>query len=335
MVAAFAAPGPRLAHADDAPVAVRLEYVAEDGCPNEEAFLAEVSTRTNRLVVAADDSPAILIKAHLRKGGEQLAFRGTLVFVRRASEAARDVEGASCQEVAEALAVVVAMTLDPDRGRPRRVTPPPKPVPSAPPSAEPLPPAAPPLIPIVLAPAPRLEPEPRPRSFFAATSLGAGVTSAMAPWPAWYGEIALELRHPTSTPAARASFSYAGRSSYETQEGSSDFRWLGTRVEACFWALALAPDFAVEPWIGFEAGAIGTTGRTANGSASHWRGWAAPDATLRMRWIVAEPVALSLAAGGVIPLVRDSFYLQSSGQTVFRPPGVGVRAGIEASLHFW
>lgn len=122
----------------------RLEYTASDGCEDEPAFVARVATRGGTFSPDSGD----VLSVSLQKTAD--GYRGTLrVRSHGAESAPREVHGATCDEIADALAVVTAIELRPDEA--------PGPIPSAetaesapPPKVEapkppPRPPARPPL----------------------------------------------------------------------------------------------------------------------------------------------------------------------------------------------
>ncbi len=114
-----------------AQAAVGLAYEAPDGCPSEREFVDAVVTRGADFEGAATNGVHRVMVVALRKQGD--GFAG--VFQMRDGEAAtnkREVQGASCSEVVDALAVVTAIALRPEIATP-----------AAPPAS-----AAPPAVPL-------------------------------------------------------------------------------------------------------------------------------------------------------------------------------------------
>jgi hypothetical protein len=92
------------------PVAVRIAYAAASECPGGDQFATSVAARGRIVVAGAVDSPSamrITIVA-VPTGG----YRGTLQ-MGPFDEGKREVRGGSCQEVADALAVVTVSSLGP------------------------------------------------------------------------------------------------------------------------------------------------------------------------------------------------------------------------------
>jgi len=125
---------------------VQLAYAAPDGCPSESDFRAAVTERGGRFDEASAPGSARGLRVSIVR--DDPGFHGSLQSsIAESSSAVREVHGASCQEVVDALAVVSALAL---RGEDQ----PPSPAAAAKPipaPAVPQPPAA--------APAPPVEPE--------------------------------------------------------------------------------------------------------------------------------------------------------------------------------
>ncbi|MDP9033363.1 MAG: hypothetical protein M3O50_01030 [Myxococcota bacterium] len=92
------------------PEPVRVAYSAAEGCPRGEEFAASVLTRGRNVTAVNDDSSAtVRIAIATEPGG---GYRGTL-HMASSDRAAREVRGATCREVADALAVVTVSSLAP------------------------------------------------------------------------------------------------------------------------------------------------------------------------------------------------------------------------------
>jgi hypothetical protein len=109
-----------------------LAYRAPTGCPTEADFLTQVAARGGRF--RAEDERTFDVSVELRGGN----FSGSL---RVGESEPREVSGASCAEVADALAVVTALALQPSAAVPAEPAASPAPVVSPPaPPAPPEPP---------------------------------------------------------------------------------------------------------------------------------------------------------------------------------------------------
>jgi hypothetical protein len=156
---------------------VLIAVDAPNGCLTAPAFFERVRRRTTRLREATPGEPArrfsLTIEEKERVSGKLLTENTD------GTTALREVEGASCQEVADALALVVAVTLDPlaDLSSASDENPPPLPRSSPAPGAPtPWPPPR--------APSPASRPKPRPHfqhELAAEATLAAGLVDAPLP----------------------------------------------------------------------------------------------------------------------------------------------------------
>jgi hypothetical protein len=118
--------------------AVQLEYTAVDGCATEASFRAAVTERGGQFDVArSPDSPE---KLQVSIERAERGFRGSLQsWSGGSSSSVRELHGASCQEVLDALAVVGALALRAGDRAASAPTPPAEPKPETIPVAIPAP----------------------------------------------------------------------------------------------------------------------------------------------------------------------------------------------------
>jgi hypothetical protein len=90
------------------PLAVKLEFRADDTCPNEQDFVQRLSSRAHvRLVETAE---ALRLRVSLAAAGP--TARGELSAGAESTTNAREVEARSCDEVADALALIAALVIE-------------------------------------------------------------------------------------------------------------------------------------------------------------------------------------------------------------------------------
>ena len=123
---------------------IRIEYAAPSQCPDQASFLDEVRERTTRWHPETGPAPVrrFVIEVTPREGG----MRGRLALTDIAGvSAVREVDGATCSDVVEALALMTALAIDPHASiAPIRKAPPPPPPAELPPPPPPAPPRPPP-----------------------------------------------------------------------------------------------------------------------------------------------------------------------------------------------
>ncbi len=98
---------------------VRVAYVAAAGCPPGPDFAAAVAVRGRNVLAVDDDSPSVIrvaIAAEPNRG-----YRGTLR-MGSSDEGAREVHGATCRDVVDALALVAVSSLGPAEALPASPT---------------------------------------------------------------------------------------------------------------------------------------------------------------------------------------------------------------------
>jgi hypothetical protein len=92
---------------------VTLHYLGDPGCPNETEFVDEVTARVRRTVQWSKAGAAVQMVVIIRQAGDHAS--GTLEVVQRSTEPTRrEFTAGSCAEVGSALALVAALTLDPN-----------------------------------------------------------------------------------------------------------------------------------------------------------------------------------------------------------------------------
>jgi len=96
----------------DAP-AFRVRYIAAEGCPSADVFSHEILARTSLAHAATGAERAVRFQVRLSTADDK--SRGELAIQEiDGSVSARSVDGQSCGEVVSALALIAALTMDPD-----------------------------------------------------------------------------------------------------------------------------------------------------------------------------------------------------------------------------
>lgn len=309
-------------------------YRASEGCPPGAEFLSKLA-----------DGRA---KARLAGAGDHIDFVVTLLSsagqtvgrlerqTNGGAVAIRELRDARCDRVADALALSLALALDPTL----TVT-----EPSAPQAAE-APPAAAEVAPApvpVVTPAASLNAPQRASAGAASAALLARISPPASRWflgadggllsgltvlPMPMGQLFADVDHALPAVSADASFRFAvlgGLGSTSTNIGSIG-RWvLAARAETCpvRWGSAR---FGVRPCVAFEVGATGASlaGRDAA------RGWLAPGAELRASFALLPRLRLEAGAGAVLPLSRNELFAGSV--PLYRDAIIGFRGSLGVSF---
>jgi hypothetical protein len=297
---------------------VQLSYAATATCPSESDFLDMVAADGGRLVRSLDAAPARSFSVQVTGG-----HPATGKLVTRESgggDAVRELDGADCDDVARAIALVVAMSVDAPYALPplplAAETPPVAPEPATG-AAAPLPPvpglaASTPGNDALLEPdevrreAPRA-PHGRRIDFSAEGTLGTGTRPSISPGLAVYLEWLNESPKLLS-PSIRAGFQL------DKEQAWTDLiavqRVVG-RLDACALRAVVSQPwsddaFSLEPCLRIDVGNVNV--RTwANGSEVEEHAlWFAPAGILRLRYLT-RGLFFELEGGVVVPLVRERF----------------------------
>ena len=313
---AFVAPwraSAQTAAADTASEAViyALEYDAPAECPDEGELVARVKRRSQRASRVASGAPV-----SVRITVSDSPPRGILHYAESGVEAQREVEGADCDEVVTALALVLALLLDPD-GEAASVKPPPRvqPRPSAPERR---------LSPVEPAPAsPRL-------TLGVRGGAARGVADGFVPYIGVSGG-ALFGSGGLLAPSVRLDVLFA-RGTADNSSGTAELELFVARAAVC--AVAL-PDAIASPraCATFDGGRLAAQGARVSTPRSAAVAWYGPGAQLGLGVSPMQRLTLSAEAGATVTLVRDSFFFQPEDE-VHRIPSIASYLGLALETSF-
>lgn len=349
-VAAFAEESaPASSETESARVALlHLIYEAPSGCPDRDAFIALVSSHTERAGWVQDPvagEAALAVQVVASAGG----YVGELAIQRPwQPPSRRSFEEATCAEVVAALALVTALTVDPSAHEPAAPgsAPPSTPAGEIPvkPSPRPRPPLPAPPPRRTGSPAPRLvlgspiERSSRPADLDVTLGAALGATWGPAPealvavGPA--AEVTARLvrqwRLGLSVAPAIASTGFIGRAIEE-----ASFRWLAGRVAACS-TYDFSRRFRAGPCVRSDLGALSVAARDPDVTPVETRPrlWASvgPGATLSY----SSVATLSLRGSLLSPLTLDRFFVRPKepGEWSFEPSLLGGSVELTAGVRF-
>jgi hypothetical protein len=138
---------------------------------------------------------------------------------------------------------------------------------------------------------------------------------------------------PSIAPTVRLSAARSVDRTVKTEDGrEAELTWTAARLEGCVvFPFSLVE---LEPCAGAEGGILhgeGTTGVVEPKRAD--RAWWAALAGGRMRFLPAELLTVELGAGALVPLRRDEFFLQQD-TPVHQPPAVAAFFGFGLGVRF-
>jgi hypothetical protein len=288
-------------------VAYHIEFEAKPGCSSREAFVHELTSRTDkaRAAVPEEEGPTITVKLLDNDG----AIAGQLVLLEQnGNETRRGVAGQSCDETVAALALIAAVLVDPELVHGKD-----------PPPARSVDPARP--------------KQARPSGMRFAAAGGATLESAVSPNLSF--GVFLELSAEYELVATRSvAFGIGAHRAWSetlsTDDGDADFTWTAARGWFCPVSLPNQGIFAFAPCVAVEAGQLHAEGSNTLDEQEHNVFWLAAAPMIRLE---LRPVrALSIFADGlfVIPLTEESTFRFDPATPVFTTPAVGwaAQAGV-------
>jgi hypothetical protein len=316
------------------PEQVQLDYVSGAGCPNKALFVNEVKARIRRPVawVAMNGAFSIIVSLNETQGEAV----GRLELARGGAEATRrEFTAASCQEVGSALALVVALALDPnartDPLPPTELTEPLPPEENAPAPA-PLPPSPPTAVEAAAAPrpspaSPKVAPRP-PLRYAVWFGPAAGVDGGYAPEPLVTVGVSLGARvtlGSSFSPALQLTPLWGRTGSTGPAAEFGTFAWSMARLEACPVDFQLAKSLRLVPCLAGELGRLSARGRGSElyEATAVDRFWGAAGVTVALHlnlgsWFVRG------SGEAIFPATRDEFLLRDPDRSVHRASAIGL-----------
>jgi hypothetical protein len=297
-----------------------VKWQLSEGCPTEQ----ELTDKTEQLLghpLGKTDQPAA-ISAEVAKQADE-RWRVDLSMTRGDEETHRRIEGESCQAVADAAAVAIALALKPpEQGS--AAEPAPSEQAPAEPSERPPPPVRTP--PSRRAVRPRAGKGPaRPVT----THLRlAGLADAFTfPGVAFGGSLALAVVVRKRWRVELVGLLAPGQTFDAAAPAKITFGLSGGGVRGCYEPIQASVTLAA--CIGFEAASVTATGSGAGvAGESQSVAWLGPNAGLLLLWPVLGPVSLAVLAESAAPLVRRRFSILGLSDEVHRWPVATFRGGI-------
>jgi hypothetical protein len=297
---------------------VALRWTAPEGCPAGARVIAEV----DRLLGEHGARPPRPLEVTAEvSAGDAGALRVHLEIEGDPGRRTRDLSAASCDALADAAALILAMTIDPAAVTAAPPPPPPPPSPAPPPPSPPPPPPA---------PAPSL----RPRFHLAAwaradlgslpgVSFAAGGTAALA-----LGALRVEL----GAGAAPARTQLATHPAASGATAGGEISLIAGSAGLCYGVL---PEGRLElsPCAAVELGRLHATGFGVTTPGEGNALWSAARLGARLAFWPMSRAAVVLRAEAAVPFARPAFVLEGLG-TVHRPGPVAGRLGGELEWRF-
>ena len=225
----------------------------------------------------------------------------------------REIDAKDCNEAVDALALVVALVVNPRAGTPE--APPTASVETEPPPPPPAPPASAPIAPAPVAPTPpagSATPGPvRDDALWTfRAGLGAWAIGAIAPEPLFGGRASAEMLNlgpGVFAPSFRTSFGYATHAGFVVDGGTAHFGYAGTSLEICPVRFPAGGSILFRPCVMADLGFVFARGSDALNPREETRPWADFGAGGRLEWMFSRRIGLDLDVDCIFPIWRDRF----------------------------
>jgi hypothetical protein len=297
------------------PTDVRLDYEAPAECPDRQAFVDQVTARTD--LVHITEPATVRWSVVLNAEGSRHVGKLRVVDA-EGTESVRTIRAATCDEVVSAVALVAALSVDPDarsepKATPRRSAPVPEPRSAASPPAK------------------------SPPAGWHRVHWGFGEHAQWQTGVVPGGGASLRLfagiGWGDGGPSFRLSAARTSPSIVPTAEGRGEISWWAARVELSPVAWIASRSLVVVPSAGIEAGALHAEGLDVDVTRATTRPWVSVEVGLRLEVPVYGAFRLECQGVALTPLVRDRFWIGRS-TTVFRSPAVGAFGAIGVAVQF-
>ncbi len=303
-------PGSVRAQTNPAPVRVQIEYEAPTECPDQSAFWEALRARTPR-VEAADSSDTVVRVTAGREAGTDGHWGSLLLLENGVVTGRRRVDGASCDEVVEALGLAAALSLDPEA----MLGPPPDAEPSPPPTITPPDP-----------PPPTPPPASAPRWRVAFGSRGVLHVPA-APMVFGGAEAFTDLEGGGHRPTGGLALGYS-----VSRNDVATFGVGQVSLTGCPTRLPLGGSSAFLPCAVLDAGWISGAGRHLAVEQRATRSWLAAGLGVRFQLGLSKHVFVDLGGWLSVPMVHREFLVGTPGETVAESPVVNPSGKIGLGL---
>jgi hypothetical protein len=355
-----------LAWAEGVGERIHLDYHSSEGCPDETSFVARIRGRTTAVRFVERGEAARTFAVTLESGSP--ASGSVAVTEGERGEGARRLEADSCEHLADALALIVALALDPHALAAPVATPPAAdsgaifdsgavssskvdleastptppmdladagpPVSFGPPGAD----APPPSISMEEAP-PSPQRVPSAYQFFVGGDFV--LATGVAPAPLYTGSPYVGWRYTRLSqvgPTVRGSFLHAESNGASVLGGAAlNFSWTLGRIDGCatVWPRGRVK---LNPCARFEAGALDVTGSTFSSSGvrplTPNGPWLALGGLGRVEVTLFGPLSFDAEVGAIFPLSAGNFVINPARTTAYKVPYRGLEAGTGLGLSF-
>ena len=289
----------------EAPVAVVFEYDAPPGCPPSATFRERIESRGEGRVAVVESSDRVGLRVRVQVTAESDGRARSRVGIvsSRGESSERSFDAASCEEVVEASALLVAIAVEAEPSSPEAA---PVPAPSRPVS--------------------------RPSTMEAIGYVGAGAGAGVGPSPGPVLEAGLGLRWNTGwAPEAHIEGRRAWLGTVEAEGGTARFSLTSVALEACPFALR-GYGLRAAPCLALSVGSLTATASGYPEARDRAVFYAGAELGARLT-VDVGPVFVGLETWGIVPMTRETFVFGSTA-VAHRVASLGFSSSATLGLHF-
>jgi hypothetical protein len=311
-------------------VAFRIESTPHVGCPGPAVLEDSVLARTKKARKAATGEDAQVFHVEFRD--ENGAVTGHLTVERNGqTSGARSVRGSSCDDVGNALALTIALSIDPTARLAIEPSPPPQASPDAGAPCLPAPPLASPPAPSMVVAPPAVAPARMQARMGLATGLAQVLEQGLMTTAILSGELA--VRSPALlSPSVRLSVNFA--SNALDVPGDATFTWLSGQVELCPIRARLGSRFEILPCGAAQGGWLRGRGQTAPQTLEASRAWWTAGASAHLAALVSSEAGIELSGSAEASLHEWDFVFLSPTVPVAQTASVSWTVALGVFLTF-
>jgi hypothetical protein len=307
------------------PTPIRVSLEAPPDCATAESFYQGVRDRTDRVRTPEPDDAPIELSVRLVRSATKV--QGELRMSGEHGESdTRRVEGATCEEVVEALSLTAALAIDP---RARLVAEPPPPAPPPPPPEKP---SRPPI-----ADVPTTDPSAPPRQRFSEFSLSAQAlaTQIVSPDVFFGGAIAGRLAFDPDAGGESVSVAVLHvRNDLFQTPNDARYRLTAFSITGCPVRLRLSGATTLEPCATTIAGWLSAEALHVETSTSKIRTYWSVGGVAVIRVAAGPGAALEVFGGAMTPLTMRHFNVGVPAESLGETPVISPLAGLGVSWAF-
>jgi hypothetical protein len=305
--------------------AVSFEYSAPEQCPSQNDFAARVRERVAHAAPSSPDAPAR--RFVVRIDASPAGFSGHVtIHELDGTTTVRAAEATECAELADGLAFIAALAIDPRRAAREE---------SGPDTARETQTSA--LRGASEAPSDDgVDTSPSDASMLRfGAGIVVGIWSGVAPdLPITRGAyIRGDVREPgLFTPSVRVSLETTSDQHVTSTEGAATFGWLGGTLEFCSLNGKLAPSLSARPCVLVQAGRLHAQGADTQNPRSSSEPWLAVGMSGEVEVVAFELVSLAISGSFLAPFGADEYVVGST--RMHEVPTATWRAGIRVGALF-